>query len=106
MNSIKINARAMVYLTLILLFVGFAPQSSLAQTVSASPDALSYGVPTGTTAVAPDSYPASSQETVTVNITGATVGTPVTFGSTTVTGTNKADFITAGDSCAGQTFTS
>src|SRR5208282_5555631 len=75
-------------------------------TVSVSPVALSYGVPTGTPVVSPCTVPCSAQETVTVNIIGASTASPVTFGSTTVTGTNYTDFITAGDSCTGQKFTS
>jgi hypothetical protein len=89
---------------LVLLAVGLVAQTSTAQTVSASPVALSYGVPTGTTAVAPDAYPASAAENLVVNIVGGTPSTPVVFGTTTVTGTNSGDFIVAGDSCSGQTF--
>jgi hypothetical protein len=76
-----------------------------AQTVTFSPVNLSFGVPTGTTAVAPDPYPASAPESITVNIVGASPSTPVTFGATTITGSNLSDFIPAGDSCGGQTFT-
>jgi archaellum component FlaF (FlaF/FlaG flagellin family) len=76
-----------------------------AQTSTFAPVNLAYGVPTGTTAVPPDTYPASASESVTVNIIGASPSSPVTFGTTTVSGPNAADFILAGDSCGGQTFT-
>jgi hypothetical protein len=76
-----------------------------AQTVTFSPVNLSFGVPTGTTAVPPDTYPASAPESITVNVIGASTNSPVAFGTTTVTGPNPSDFIPAGDSCGGQTFT-
>ena len=98
----RASLRLMPFVVLVVLVLGLAAQNSQAQTVSFSPVALSYGVPTGT----PGTPPASGQETLTVNILGATPSTPVTFGSTTKTGTNSSDFIVAGDSCTGQTFTS
>jgi hypothetical protein len=107
MKSLEISFRPlMISAVLLLLVVGLAPQSLLAQTVSASPVALSFGVPTGTAIVSPCTVPCSATESLTVNIVGATPSTPVVFGSTTKTGPNAGDFSIAGDSCSGQTFTS
>jgi hypothetical protein len=104
-KAFETNFRLMAVLILVLVVLGFAPQTLRAQTVSASPVALSYGVPTGTPVVAPCTVPCSATESLTVNIVGASPSTPVAFGATTVTGTNSGDFIVAGDSCSEQTFT-
>ena len=49
MKSLEISFRPlMISAVLLLLVVGLAPQSSLAQTVSASPGYLTFGIPTGT----------------------------------------------------------
>jgi hypothetical protein len=110
MKSLEISFRPlMISAVLLLLVVGLAPQSLLAQTVSASPVALSFGVPTVVPAPAGpynagNPAPASAAESLTVNIADPTGG-QVTFGTTTVTGPNQVDFTVAGDSCTGQTFT-
>jgi hypothetical protein len=91
MQSFGTALRLMLVFALALMFLGLAPQSSLAQTVSVSPGDLSFGVPTGT--VSP--Y-ASAPDNVVVTITGS-----VTFGTVIVSGTNAADFIIDGNSCTG-----
>jgi hypothetical protein len=109
--SIETNFRVMASVVLVLLVIGLAPQSSLAQTTaSVSPGDLSFGVPTGTTAsVAPSTFPASAQDSVTVTI--VVTGTDqVTFASlpTGPVGAGvpgPGDFIIDGNSCTG-TFTS
>ncbi len=113
MKSLEISFRPlMISAVLLLLVVGLAPQSSLAQTVSASPVALSFGVPTGTAIVPPCTVPCSATETLTVNIFDPTGG-QVTFGTVSVgpsspaLSTDKpADFTISGDSCSGKMFTS
>ncbi|HKH99120.1 MAG TPA: Ig-like domain repeat protein [Candidatus Sulfotelmatobacter sp.] len=111
MKFLATNLRLMALAALVLLGLGLAAQNSLAQTVSASPVNLSYGVPTGTPATGNPPAPASADESVTVTISGASLGSPVTFGATTVgasspaLGTdNPADFVIDGNSCTG-TFT-
>jgi hypothetical protein len=110
MKSLETNLHLLAFVVLSLLLIGVAPQNSLAQTISVSPVALSYGVPT----VTPFSGApvVSSQETVTVTIAGASSSSAVTFGTVSVgnnspmLGTDKpGDFIINGNSCAG-TFTS
>ena len=102
--SLESNFRVMASVILVLLVLGFAPQSSLAQTVSVSPGDLSFGVPTGT----PSPY-ASAQDSVTVTIVDTTT-TTVAFQATAVGPTPlatdvPADFVIDGNSCTG-TFTS
>jgi hypothetical protein len=99
----EVNFR-LISAVLVLLVVGLVAQNSLAQTVSASPVALSFGVPTGTPVVAPCTVPCSATESLTVNISDPTGG-QVTFGTTTVTGQNAGDFTVVGDSCSGKSFT-
>jgi hypothetical protein len=100
----KSPASRLFALVVVVLALTLAPRNSLAQTVTASPVALSFGVPTGTTAVPPCTVPCSAAESLVVNIVDPT-GAPVTFGTATVTGTNAGDFVVSGDSCSGQTFT-
>ncbi len=104
-RCLVLASRCIVPALAIVGVVLLGSQSARSQTVTFSPVNLSFGVPTGTTAVAPDPYPASAPESVTVNIFGASTSTPVSFGATTVTGSNLSDFIVSGDSCTGQTFT-
>src|SRR5271170_2877459 len=77
MKSLETNFRLLISAILVLLVVGLVAQNSLAQTVSASPGYLTFGIPTGT------SPAVSAAETVTVNITGTT-GSVVTFASFTL----------------------
>jgi hypothetical protein len=90
--SLETNFRVMASVILVLLVLGLAPQSSLAQAVSASPTSLSFGIPSGT------SPAVSSVETVTVSIAGSE---SVTFTSDSVTG---PAFAIVGDSCLNNTF--
>ncbi len=114
MKSLEINfrlisSRLIVSAVLVLLVVSLAAQSSPAQSVSVSPVALPTGIPTGTTPAV------SGPETVIVTISGASVGSPVTFSPSTpptvgpsspALGTDiPADFIIDGTSC-NVTFTS
>jgi hypothetical protein len=109
MKSLEGNFRLIVSAVLVLLVVSLAAQSSPAQSVSVSPVALPAGIPTGTTPAV------SGPETVIVTISGASVGSPVTFSPSTpptvgpsspALGTDKpADFIIDGTSC-NVTFTS
>lgn len=80
--------RFAVYAAIATLIFAFAPQSTLAQTVSPSPASLSFGIPTGT------SPALSAVESVTINITGS--------GSVTFTGASVSagsPFAVAGNSC-------
>jgi hypothetical protein len=85
MQSFGTALRLMLVFALALLFLGLAPQNSLAQT--ASPASLSFGIPTGTTGGV------STQQTVTINIPNTTV----TFNSVTA----SSPFSVAGNSCVG-----
>jgi len=67
--------------------------------ISGSPSALSFGVPTGTTP------PTSSASPVVVSVY-ASVSSPVMFGTAGISGgSNPGDFNIQGDSCSGNTFT-
>jgi hypothetical protein len=98
----------------VLLILTLGAHNAIAQTasgVTASPVALSYGVPAGSTYVIPPSTaPASSPENVTVNITCSTAPcSSVTFSGATIGASNPplgtdnpGDFVVEGvPSCSG-----
>lgn len=112
MRCLAADFRLTTVFVLLILILG--AQSAVAQTasgVTASPVALSYGVPTGSTyAIPPSTAPASAPETVTVNITCSSAPcSSVTFTGATIGASNPAlgtdnpgDFVVEGvPSCSG-----
>jgi len=98
MKSLPISFRLMIGFVLVFLALGFASQTSLAQSasISVSPSSLSFGIPTGT------SPAVSAAQPVTVNITGSG---SVTFNSVSasspfaVTGTSCQNTLVAPTTC-------
>src|SRR5271157_1300937 len=84
------STRNITFIALAFLVGTLTPLVSLAQSVSVSPVALSYGIPTGTPS------PLTFAQTVTVNLTGSG---PVSLSGFGITGTNSADFTVIGNTC-------
>ncbi len=91
MKLLAATFRLTSVLALSFLTAIVAPQASSAQSVSISPNELSFGIPTG-------SQPRTSTEVITVNITGTG---SVTLGSFAISGGQYAgDFAFNGNACA------
>jgi hypothetical protein len=89
MKSQVKNFKLAVLAVLMVLFAGFAQQAA-AQSVSVSPVAVSFGIPTGTPA------PASLTNVITVTSLGAG---PVTLSNFAINGNFASDFTFNGNSC-------
>jgi len=98
MKALPISFRLLICFVLVLLALGLAPQTTLAQNVSisVSPTSLSFGIPTGTSPAVSAAQPV----TVSINGSGSVTFTGVSASSPfSVTGTSCQNTLTAPTTC-------